>query len=441
MAYISQSTMGDLDRPREIYRSPIKLSILSALVLGMVGACLFAAWKIAEGLSRKDAVIAFWVVLGVAAIFVLLFLIRILPQWLAIGQPALILSKQGIAIRGKDPIAWSGIVGNTWRSESYNGIPIGATIELQGVQGLVTCGAFTLKCAAAEYVRLCDLYRQAAAQDVAAASGQATDPRRDRVVLPGRAAEPDGIGEFPMRRRFPAVAFMLVLGGLAVAGYFAVMAAQSYAPPSGSFGNSGFANKGGGSFFDIAYPYVFAVAGLAIAACGARTTWAYLADPKSVVIGEQRLRYGTRSVPYAAVASLDAGRGAAKLVMRDGSRITLRRALWAEGDVWTELLSRRTRPHLFDAAWQALGRGEKVDFGPSLALDSRSLRIRGRPIPLEAITDLHVQSGAMNDIEYRTLRVRTTRGEHAINERKIRNPSLFLALIDALLEPGRDGKR
>lgn len=433
--------MADLDRPHEIYRSPIKLTILSLLILGAVGACLFAAWKIWEGLSRKDAVLAFWVVLGIAAIFVLLFLIRILPLWLAIGEPALILSKQGITIRGKAPITWSGIVGNTWRSESHNGIPTGATIELQGVQGLVTCGAFTLRCSAAEYVRLCDLYRQAAAQDAVVASGQAADPGRDRAALSGRAAEPDGIGEFPMRRRVPAMAFMLVLGGLAVAGYFTVAIAQSYAPPSGSFGNSGFANKGGGAFFDIAYPYAFVLAGLAIAACGARTAWAYLTHPKSVIIGEQRLRYGARSVPYAAVANLDAGRGAARLVMRDGSRITLRRAIWADGGVWTELLSRRTHPHLFDAAWQALGRGEKLDFGPSLTLDRRSLRIRGRPIPLDAITDLHVQSGATDDIEYRTLRVRTIAGEHAINERKIRNPPLFLTLIGALLEPGRDATR
>lgn len=433
--------MGDLDRSHEIYRSPIKLTILSFLILGAVGACLFAAWKIAERLSQKDAVIAFWVVLGIAAIFVLLFLIRTLPQWLAIGEPALILSKQGIAIRGKDPLAWSGIVGNTWRSESYNGIPTGATIELQGARGLVTCGAFTLKCSAAEYVRLCDLYRQAAAQDAVAASGQAADPRRDRAVLPGPAAEPDGIGEFPMRRRFPAMAFLLVLGGLAVAGYFTVVIAQSLARPDGSFGNSGFATKGGSSFFDIAYPYALALAGFAIAACGARTTWAWLTHPKSVVIGEQRLRYGPRSIPYAAVACLDAGRGAASLVLRDGARITLPWAIWADGEIWTGLLSRRSHPHLFDAAWQALGRGEKVDFGASLDLDSRSLRLKGRPIPLDAITDLHVQSGATNGIEYRTLRVRTARGEHAINERQIRNLPLFLALIDALLEQGRGSKR
>lgn len=433
--------MADLDRPHEIYRSPIKLAILSFLILGAVGACLFAAWKIAERPGGKDAMIAFWVVLGIAAVFALLFLIRALPQWLAIGQPALILSKQGIAIRGKGPIAWSGIVGNTWRSESYNGIPIGATIELQGVQGLVTCGAFTLKCSAADYVRLCDLYRQAAARDAAVAAGQVADPGHDRAVLPGRTAEPDGIGEFPMRRRFPAMAFLLVLGGLAVAGFFAVTIAHSYARPLGSFGNSGFANKGGGAFLDIAYPYLFVLAGLAIAACGARTTWAWLTHPKSVVIGEQRLRYGTRSLPYAAVASLDAGRGATRLVMRDGSRITLRRAIWADGDAWTELLSRRIHPTLFDAAWQALGRGEKVDFGPSLALDRRGLRIKGRPIPLQAITDLHVQSGAMDEVEYRTLRVRTIAGEHAVNERKIRNLPLFLALIGAMLEPGRDGKK
>ncbi|MBR0669324.1 hypothetical protein GXW71_33550 [Roseomonas hellenica] len=433
--------MADLHRPHEIHRSPIKLAIPSFLILGAVGACLFAAWKIMEKPGGKEAMTAFWVVLGIAAAFVLLFLIRILPQWLAIGEPALILSKQGIAIRGKDPMAWSAIVGNTWRSESHNGIPTGATIELQGVQGLVTCGAFTLKCSAAEYVRLCDLYRQAAAQERVAAAGPAADSEPDRVVFPGRATAPDGIGEYPLRRRVPAMAFLLVLGGLALAGCFAMVIAQSLAPPDGSFGNSGFANKSGGAFFDIAYPYALAMAGLAIAACGARATWAWLSHPKSVVIGEQRLRYGPRSIPYAAVASLDAGRGAVRLILRDGSRITLPRAIWADGEIWTELLSRRTHSHLFDAAWQALGKGEKVDFGPSLDLDSRSLRIRGRPIPLDAITDLHVQSGAMDEVQYRTLRVRTARGEHAIDERKIRNAPLFLALIGALLEPSQGGKR
>lgn len=435
MAYISQSTMADLDKPREIFRSPIKLSILSLLILGVAGACLFAAWKIAEGLSRKNAVIAFWVVLGFAAVFVLLFLIRILPQWLAISEPALILSKQGIAIRGKEPIAWSGIVGNTWRTESYNGIPIGAAIEIQGVRGLVTCGAFTLKCSATEYLRLCDLYRQAAAQNVVATLEQAADPGH------AQAADPDDLGDIAVRRRFPATAFLLVLGGLAVAGIFAAVIARSYAQPDGSFGNSGFAGKSGGAFFDIAYPYLFAVAGLVIAACGAPTAWAYLAHPKTLVIGGQRLRYGARSIPYTAVASLDARRGAARLILRDGSRITLRRAIWADGELWAGLLSRRSHSYLFDAAWQALGRGEGVEFGNSLTLDRRSLHIKGRAIPLDAITDLHIQSGAMNDIEYRTLRVRTIAGEHAINERKIRNPPLFLALIEALLEPGPDEKR
>ncbi|HEY4249892.1 MAG TPA: hypothetical protein VGM87_01760 [Roseomonas sp.] len=442
MAYISQRTRADLDTPHEIFRSPIKLAILSVLILGAAGGCLFGAWMVAQATpvtAAKGAIpAAVWVLLGIGAIFVLLFLLRMLPKWRAIGQPALTISTRGIAIRGKDLVPWAEILGNTWRSQSYNGIPIGAAIEVQAGWGQVTCDAYTLKCSSAEYLRLCELYRQVAApvpdaapRDRAAVVETGAEP----VADPARAAEPDDVGEWDVRRRVPALALLGLLGGLAIAAILAVVIAQAFLGSSGKPVYSGFVNTGRGAG-DLTYAYVFGAIALVVAGLSAPVVWAWCVEPKSLVIGMSALRYGQRSIPYTTIASLAQRTGRATLVTaQDGTRLRLRWAIWADGPLWTELLTRRSYRPLYAAAWQAIGAGAQVGFGGNLSLDRQALHLKGRTIPLETITDLYVQTGAENGVAYRTIRIRTQAREHSIDEAKMQNPHLFHGLIQALLEP------
>ena len=147
----------------EIYRSVPKLLVVSAITLGFSAALGF----LAAGRYIDRAAVpldhTFYWISGLAGFAVLLFLIRILPLWREVSRPAVVVSRDGISVRGKRPIAWGDIVSNDWNTLSVAFIPAGATLIVKGRGAGASCEAGTLRGKADAYFAACARFQSARA--------------------------------------------------------------------------------------------------------------------------------------------------------------------------------------------------------------------------------------------------------------------------------------
>ncbi len=148
----------------EIYRSTPKLLVMSAIILSFAAVLGF----LASGRYIDRAAVpldhTFYWIAGLAGFAVLLFLIRVLPLWRETSRPAVVLSGDGVSIRGKPPIAWTDITTNNWNTLSVAFIPAGATLVVKGHRGGATCEAATLRCTADDYFAACERFQGASGE-------------------------------------------------------------------------------------------------------------------------------------------------------------------------------------------------------------------------------------------------------------------------------------
>lgn len=158
---MSLSKTAPFAQVHHIYRSPVKLAIMSSIILG------FAAitGSIAAGQYMNRAVIpldhTFYWIAGLAAFAVVLFCIRVLPLWRQVHAPAITLSRSGITFPGKSTVAWADITENDWHTLGVGFITAGATLVVKAHGARMGGEAITLACTADEYFRLCERFQAA----------------------------------------------------------------------------------------------------------------------------------------------------------------------------------------------------------------------------------------------------------------------------------------
>lgn len=166
MAYISPAMHEQLSEPHEIHNSPIKLAILSVILLGTTLVALYFAWDIHRSSTSGGSIDKpVWALLAVAGAGLFFFLLRALPKWLTLGTPALTISREGLTFRGKPLMRWDDIIENEWVSLGGLGITTGAALHVRTASLKIKREAIAFNCSSAEYVRLCELYSQAGFED------------------------------------------------------------------------------------------------------------------------------------------------------------------------------------------------------------------------------------------------------------------------------------
>lgn len=162
MSYLSRAALEQLSRPWVIRYSFLSLLLKTALMAGAAAGFFVAAFsmfmKTAPGASPEPSL---WAFLGLGCLCLLAVIRGALPIWLAIGQPALTISREGLAFRGKPLIPWSEIESNNWSSMTYLGITMssGLVVKAAGRKIRVDSGFF--KCSGEEYLHYCELYEAA----------------------------------------------------------------------------------------------------------------------------------------------------------------------------------------------------------------------------------------------------------------------------------------
>lgn len=143
---------------KHLFRSPTKIAIMSVLVLGFAAILGFIAAQ--RYLNRASVPLdpPFYWIAGLSAFAVVLFCLRVLPMWLTLKRPVLTLSKDGITVTGKPPIAWNEIVENEWHRLSAAFITVGAALVIKTPSREVKCDVLTLECGQKTYYALCNMY-------------------------------------------------------------------------------------------------------------------------------------------------------------------------------------------------------------------------------------------------------------------------------------------
>lgn len=153
--------MIGIDKNHEIktlYRSPVKIGVLSAIVLGFAATLGWIALERYTHRASAPLDSAFYWIAGLSAFAVLLFLVRVLPMWLKLGQPVLTLSKDGITVTGQPIIPWGEVVANDWHSLSAVFVTVGATLVIKTATREVKYDVLTLDCSRKTYFALCNMY-------------------------------------------------------------------------------------------------------------------------------------------------------------------------------------------------------------------------------------------------------------------------------------------
>ncbi|MFK3781514.1 hypothetical protein [Agrobacterium sp. NPDC089420] len=237
-------------------------------------------------------------------------------------------------------------------------------------------------------------------------------------------ADLDAIDEMRVARRFPVGAFLWSVGGLLVAGFLAAVVVNAKLnSPSRNFPNMG-------------YAYFFAFAALAGTVYYLPTVLAFLLAPRPFVIGRDGFHYGRRQLRFEQIRGLqnDVGRSSTRLLLDKGPSIRLRWPIWRDSGLFVNLLEHRCQPHLLSAAIAQLQAGKRVWFGSKLALDRKTVQIKGKVLPLEAVTDFHFTSQSERGDETSMLRLRTLKREYLLDERHITNAKVFVGAFKHLSE-------
>jgi len=163
---------------------------------------------------------------------------------------------------------------------------------------------------------------------------------------------------------------------------------------------------------------------------------AFLVDPRPFIIGTDWVRLGDHSVAYRDIARLyqDARNAVTTVQDRSGRLIRLHWAIWRDPGDWNEELAERSLPAVLLAFRQRIAAGERVAFGKVLALDQNALYVKSKAVPFDRITSLHFQDTQDENVDRRELHIGTLNKTHKIEDRKIENPHIFVALTKALVE-------
>jgi len=157
MTYISPAMREQINVPHRIAYSPARILYFSVLLLGL--GALFFYLAVTEYNPPKQST-AFWTSAIVAVVAVVGFCFRILPTLLSVGQPAVIISREGLRFGGKSLIPWDSITDNVWH-EQTGGIfsPVALrTIRLCVDGRQVKQHAHFFKCTGEDYLHYCEIY-------------------------------------------------------------------------------------------------------------------------------------------------------------------------------------------------------------------------------------------------------------------------------------------
>ncbi|WP_296075872.1 hypothetical protein [uncultured Agrobacterium sp.] len=142
-----------------IYRSPIKLTVMTAIILGFATVLGFVAYARFADRARVPLDHTIYWLIGLSGFAVLLFCVRVLPLWKHVASPAISLSADGITFPGHPTASWGDITENDWHSLSVIFITAGATVVVRTRGRRMGSEAMTLTCGADEYFALCDKFR------------------------------------------------------------------------------------------------------------------------------------------------------------------------------------------------------------------------------------------------------------------------------------------
>ncbi|WP_421405523.1 hypothetical protein [Agrobacterium fabrum] len=142
-----------------IYCSPVKLTVITTIILGFAAVLGFIAYeRFAERARVPLDHTTYWLI-GLSGFAVLLFCVRVLPFWKHVASPAISLSADGITFPGHPTAAWKNITENDWHSLGVFFITAGATVVVRARGKRMGREAMTLACSADKNLALCEKFR------------------------------------------------------------------------------------------------------------------------------------------------------------------------------------------------------------------------------------------------------------------------------------------
>ncbi|MCL2714433.1 MAG: hypothetical protein FWD68_07615 [Alphaproteobacteria bacterium] len=161
MALLSQSALEQLNKPHHIYYSKLKLIFFTALI--GVFAAIFLLGGLMTSLKKGGGGSAV-MFMGLGVVLLVMMIVRTLPSWRGLGEPAVTISIEGLRFRGETVIPWSSIEENDWHSQGIMGVTSAANILLRAGRPKRKIQALFFKCDGEEYLHYCNLYEAASRQ-------------------------------------------------------------------------------------------------------------------------------------------------------------------------------------------------------------------------------------------------------------------------------------
>jgi len=161
-------------------------------------------------------------------------------------------------------------------------------------------------------------------------------------------------------------------------------------------------------------------------------TLAYYAfSARQLTFDERAMTYGSKIYAYAELITIGSHVSKAATTIRtsNGKQLLLRWDVWRSSEIWERILEERTFPHLYRKAHDALERGERVAFGPGASLDQKALNLRGGRIPIIAISTIRFVNESDTGAQRRILHVADEHRELTVDEDRLRNQHVLLALL------------
>lgn len=158
--------------------------------------------------------------------------------------------------------------------------------------------------------------------------------------------------------------------------------------------------------------------------------------PAAITLDDHALHLGTRTVPYADIASMRHlhNRDHLLLTLHGGERIRLRLAIWQDAYELAEHLEDAVGGNLEADTHRKLQAGATVAFGP-LGMNAAGLVHKGQQIPWTAIDTIRTQSDSEGMETDETLIIVARGKTHKIDRSKIINEPVMLACLRQYL-PG-----
>jgi hypothetical protein len=162
----SRATKASLQQPFHIYYSPVALVFtglivtFSAALFGLVTGIMLIVPGQSAALFEKSKATGAWVIIVMALVSLYLFYTRVLRPWLNFRKPVITISLDGIAVRGRPPLAWRNLERNVIRTIYSSSGPAISILRLRGKDGQKIGVYFgDLKVSTEDYERLCVLYQ------------------------------------------------------------------------------------------------------------------------------------------------------------------------------------------------------------------------------------------------------------------------------------------